>query len=114
MSSASPMGTTAVAGGAMTFASPSALCSRSRSSPWSRSAGAVGLTFAIRQTCGRDGRRDAREVVAQDLFDRLAGRVGEHRLEHPELDPVRVRLDLLRLARKLARDAREVEPLALG
>ena len=34
-------------------------------------------------------------------------------MEHPELDPVRVRLDLLRLARQLARHARELEPLAL-
>ena len=45
------MGTTAAAGGAITLTCPSALCRRSRLSPWTRSAGVFGLTFAMAQIC---------------------------------------------------------------
>ena len=58
------MGTTAVAGGAITLTSPSALWSRSRFSPWSLSAGALGFTLASWQTCAAMA-GDTREKSSQ-------------------------------------------------
>ena len=81
--------------------------------PVDRLGGRLGVDLRHLAHLRGDRRRDAREVVGEHLLDGLARRVAQHRVEHPELDAVGVRLDLLRLARKLVRDARELDALAL-
>ena len=92
----------------MSFTSPSALCSRSASSLVDRRG--VRLRGHLREPC-RSARRPrasrARSRRMRTCFTVLPGESCEHAEEHPELDAVRVRLDLLRLARQLVRHARE-------
>ncbi len=53
-------------------------------------------------------RRDrARNRRPDTCFTVLSARILKHRLEHSELDPVGVRLDLLRLAGQLVRSPEE-------
>ena len=62
------MGTTHVAGGAITFTSPSALCRRSMSSPWIVLGGRLRVHLRDLADLLGDRRRDAREVVDEDLL----------------------------------------------
>ena len=74
----------------------------------------LGLTLRVLADALGDRGRHAREAVDERRLDRHLLGVLQHLEQHPELDAVRVRLDLLRLARQLVRRARVVMQLALG
>ena len=103
MIASSPMGERQLVGGAMIFTDCSALCSRSTSAGERFEGRCRGLDVGEPRDLGHDLVGDAGEVALERRGEVARWRVLQHAHQHPQLDAVGMRLDLLRLVGQLVR-----------